>query len=488
MYPAAAALSGGGVIVSPRGPRCAGRSRCVTIASPILALVAVSLGGCALSPSGTERERDRLAAAGVPFEPRFEARTLPEIPVVPTWSDVLHRAFLANGDLEVAYFDWKAAVQRIEIASAYPNSNIMLGYSYTFSSSRMKSFDRQTFAAGFDAMENLSFPMKVMQKGKVALDEARASGERFRAAKFDLQRRVLAAWADYGLLAERLRIQREQASLDRIALDTTRVRVRAGGAQQGLLRAEVALRMAEDATKTSEAELAASRALLNGMLAREPDAPLAPPKAMPMPRAIPADDAVLLAAAVDLNPELSALAHQVAGRSDALELARLQWIPDINPSIVISGSIAQAIGAGIILPTTIKEIEGGIREAQAMLRGSEAMLRQTRRDRAAAFVATLLALRSDERQALLFETKVVPLSRRVLATVRQSYSAGAATYLDLIDAQRALLDARLVIAEARAAREKRLAELEALMGADIETLGDVPASSPDQSPSETPTT
>lgn len=485
MHPAPVALTGVGAIVSPRGSRCAALSRPTPIVPSALVLLALGSGGCALTPSGTQEERDRLGAAGAPYEPRFEERTLPEIPAAPMWSDVLHRAFLANGDLEAAYFDWKAAVQRIEIASAYPNSNVTLGYSYTFSPERMKTFDRMTFSAGFDSMENLSFPTKVIQQGKVALDEARASGERFRGAKFDLQRRVLSAWADYGLLAERLRIQHERVSLDRISLDTARARVQAGGAQQDMLRAGVALRMAEDATKNTEAELAASRAMLNGMLAREPDGALEPPRAAPFPRMMSVDDAALIAAAVGQNPELSALAHQVAGRSDALELARLQWIPDINPSVVFSGSIAQAIGAAIVLPTTIKEIQGGIKEAESMLRGSEAVLRQTRGDRAASFVATLVSLRNTERQASLFETKVVPLSERMLATVRQSYSAGAASYLDMIDAQRTLLDARFVVAEARAMREKRLAELEALMGADAETLAPQSPTLPTTEPAST---
>jgi outer membrane protein, heavy metal efflux system len=430
--------------------------------------------GCALTPEGTKAEQDRVTETGKRFEQPFEERTLPELPVAPTWADVLHRAFLANGDLESSYFEWNAAVQRIEIASAYPNSNVNLGYSYTFSSEQMKTFDRQTFSAGFDSMENLSLPSKVRQKGQVALDEARTSGERFRAAKFDLQRRVLSAWADYVLLAEQQRIQQQRRSLDQIALDTARARVMAGGPQQDLLRAEVAQRESEDAGKNIEAELAASRAMLNGMLARQPDAPLAAPAALPQPREIPADDAALLAAAVDQSPELAALAQQVAGRTDALELARMQWIPDINPSLVLSGSIAQTIGAGIVLPTKIKAIQGGIKEAEAMLRGSQATLRQARSDRAGSFVATLVGLRNAERQASLFEGTILPLTERVLGIVRQHYSAGSATYSDLIDAQRMVLDARLVVAEARAMREKRLAELEALMGTDVETLNAPP--------------
>ena len=53
----------------------------------------------------------------------------------------------------------------------------------------------------------------------------------------------------------------------------------------------------------------------------------------------------------------------------------------------------------------------------------------------------------------------------------QSYTTGGVGLIELIDSQRLLLDAKLTLAEARAGREKRLAELEALAGVDIETLG-----------------
>jgi outer membrane protein, heavy metal efflux system len=449
-----------------RAARAAGALAAIATVAGLAALT-----GCSLAPKGTSDERLRLGEAGTSYEPRFEDRVLPEFPDSPTWEDVLRRAFLANGDLEVAYFDWKAAVERIDVASSWPNSRLMLGYSFMFSGGDMKAFDRNTFALSPDSMESLLWPSKSAQQGKVALAEARAAGARFRAAKFDLQRRVLSAWAEYALIAERVRVEGERRELARLTFDTARARVRAGGMQQDLLRAEVALQTANDSLKTAEAELARASAMLNGMLGRAPDAPLPAPLPLPPPRAIPADDATLLATAVEQNPELEALARQVEGRGDALERARMEWLPDINPTLGFTGSASQAVGAAIMLPTTIKEIEGGIREAQAMLRGAEAMLRQASRDRAASFVATLIALRNAERQAALFESRIVPAAERVLAITRQGYSAGSATYLDMIDAERALLDARLMIAEARAVREMRLAELEALMGTDVETLG-----------------
>ena len=453
--------------------QCRVRSTLRTLAS---AFLVSTFAGCSLPPVGTADEQARLRGAAESFE--AERLVLPELPASPTWRDILHRAFLANGDLQRAYFEWKAAVERVGIASAYPNANFSLGYAYTFSRERMKSFDRMTFSAGFDSMENLSYPGKVLAAGRVALDEARAAGERFRATKFDLQRRVLVAWADWALLAEKARIAREQFRLSGLVLASARGRLRAGGAQKDLLRAEVAYQTAENALKEVEADLIAASAGLNGLLARETGVALEPPASLPEPRPLPVDDARLIALGVEANPELTSLAWQVRGRADALELARLQWIPDVNPSAVFTGGIAQALGAAIILPTAVAEIRGRIREAQSELRSSEAALRQAGRDRAASFVATLVSLRNAEREASLFEGTVLPAAEEVLGTVTEAYVSGSESYLDLIESQGMLLEARLAIAEARMRREKRLAELEALAGTDVESLADPPGGEP----------
>ena len=132
----------------------------------------------------------------------------------------------------------------------------------------------------------------------------------------------------------------------------------------------------------------------------------------------------------------------------------------------------------VTLPTVIPRIQGMVKEARADLRRVQAMARQTRIDRAAEYVATLYTLRNAERQATLFEQQILPAARRVLDNARQSYAAGTGMYLDLIEAQRPLLDVQLTIVEAKAAREKSLADLEALAGVDVETLAATPSTSP----------
>jgi len=441
------------------------------------ALVALSLAwvlltsGCILRPAGTAEEQAQLAEMGKPYAPLFAQRVLPALPAAPSWNDVLHRAFLANGDLEAAYFEWAAAVQRINMAAAWPNTNLSLGFEYMFSAGKMKAWDRTTLSAQPDPMANLALPVKPAQAGVVALDRARAAGMRFRAKKFDLQKQVLQAWLDYALMAEQVRIQRDNVSLLKLISDTAADRVRAGAPQQDLLKSQIAHRLAESELARMESQERAMGAMLAGMLALSPGAPPTPPGALPEPRRLQADDAALIAAAVDANPELSALARDVAARENALELARMQYLPDINPVGAVNGSASQSLGAMISIPINIPMIRASVEESRAMLRATQAMARQTRSDRAAAFVAALYAMRNAEHQATLFAETVLPKAEQALTSSRQSYAAGQVSFVELIDSQRTLLDVRLLVAQARVEREKRLAEIEALAGVDVETMG-----------------
>lgn len=430
------------------------------------------LAGCVLAPRGAQRERERLAAAGAPYEAAAAERVVPPLPTDPDWPDLLRHAFLSNGGLEAAYFEWAAALQRLNIAAGYPNTNVSVGFEYLFSGDNLKGWDRTSLTFGFDPMQNLSFPTKVLAAGRVAFAEARAAGQRFAAAKFQLQREVLEAWLDYALLAEQVRLQETQVGLLRLATETAAARVQTGLRQQSLLGAEVERRRGEDALRTLEAQLPQQRARLNALIGRGADAPLAPPAALPVPRPLRADDAELLAVATDANPELAALAQDVAGRADALDLARQQYLPDINPFVGFEGSIAQVVGAAVTIATMIPQIQAGIREAKLNLRGSEAVLRQAQRQRGADFVAVLAALRNAERQRAVLE-QIVPLAELATDSAAQASAAGAADLATVIEAEGALIDLRGAVAEARIMRERQLAALEQLAGVDAERLAGV---------------
>jgi outer membrane protein TolC len=177
-----------------------------------------------------------------------------------------------------------------------------------------------------------------------------------------------------------------------------------------------------------------------------------------------------MAAAAQNNPELAAMAHGVAERENALELARLAYLPDFSPQFSIEGNAQQMVGMMVNLPTSLVRIRGQIDESQANLRQSQALLRQGRSDRVSLFVATLYAFRNADRQANLLNDDILPRATQLWQASHQAYSAGSIGFAELIDTQRTLLQVRLLLAEARVDREKRLAELETLAGLDAETI------------------
>lgn len=437
----------------------------------LAALAATSLvfGGCALTPRGLRDEKAALAAAGAAIRPQVDPAELPAPAGGDDWRVLLRRALLANGDVHAAWYEWKAAVERVRGASAWPNSNVSLGYSYMFSDESVKSFDRSSFTAGFDAMENLAFPGKTMASGRVALADARAAGERFRAAKFKVQRELLEAWLDLAMAAETARLAIESTTLAGVGSDVADAALRAGGNQSAAFSAQITAARTDNDAASARADIAEARTRLATLTAIDDPDSIGTPTRLPTPRELPEDSAVLVEAAGG-GPGVKGLEHDRHARKHEEALARLQWIPDINPYAAATGSIEQAVGAMIVLPTAIAEIQSGIAVAKAMRRAAASRLAQARHDKAAAVHAAWIAARDSERVRRLLEERVMPAARSAATTAETGYVTGTGDLAMLVQSRAMLIETRKEIAESAIEREKQLAQIEELLGADLETF------------------
>src|SRR5690606_17886802 len=110
------------------------------------------LAGCVLAPREAKDQQKQLDKTGesTQLSKSFEERELPEVPESPTWQQLLHRALLANGEIEAAYHEWAMAVAKIDQQGAYPNSPVMVSLEYMLSPRNMKAWDRTTVMAGTD--------------------------------------------------------------------------------------------------------------------------------------------------------------------------------------------------------------------------------------------------------------------------------------------------------------------------------------------------
>jgi outer membrane protein TolC len=432
----------------------------------LLLVCLLLLSGCALRPAGEKELREQAEERGRAWGERVEPTPLPERP---TAMECLRHAFLANAGLQRAYWEWRAAVEQVPQDSSWPRA--MLSFNTLFSEGNAKLWDRTTVGLSNDPMTSIPWPGKLSTAGRRALEQARAAGARFAQAKFDLQGRVLTAYAELALLGESIRVREEELALLRlsIAQASTRAETAAAGRQE-MLKYENALDIAQNELSNLRAQVPAGVARFNALLGRPAGAAFALPESQPAARALPAEDAPLLKAAADRSPELAALAHETAARREVLALAKLAWMPDFSLSAGITGSVSQMIGAGVALPTQVEAIRAGIAQAEAAIQSAELARKQSERDLAAGVIVNLYALRNAERQRALFEETLVPRAQQIVALTQAAYASGRAPFGEIIEAQRALLGLRLALAGLRAEREKSLVAIETLAAVDVEAV------------------
>lgn len=436
----------------------------------MFALLPTLGSSCVLAPAGLKAERAKLDAQDGDYASEFAARVWPALPESPALEDFLQRAFLSNGEIEAAWHAWRAAVAKVTRMSTWPNTNVELGLEHVFSSENVKAWDRTTLSAGFDAADTLELPSKTAQRGDVALAEARAAGERFRSAKFGLQRRFLETWIALAKLEAETKLRTESLALLSSLASAAERSAALGANQAELVRARLELASEEDAIARLKSMCSQMCVQLHAMVGAPADVEIHAPEEFPAPRALDVSDADLFALAATTNPKLAEFAMEVRGRTDALALARAAWLPDIVPSAGFTGSVAQFVGVSLSLPTGVPAVRAAIEEARADLDRSRALARQSQVDVRASITAELLALRDAERAREFLDASILPLTQQLEASSRNAYAGGTATQREWLEVARTALLARMALLDARAARETSLARIEEWIGVDLETL------------------
>jgi cobalt-zinc-cadmium efflux system outer membrane protein len=429
---------------------------------------ALTLAGCTVHPPGESAEREAALNAGKPFERRPEERDLPPLPENRSLDDLVNRALLVNGDLEQKYWEWRSAIEQIPQDGTQPTNLVLFaGVPIERGST---SFKRTTVTVANDPMADIQWPDKPTTAARRALEMARAFGLRFQRARYELREKVLNAYYDYSLNAELIRLEQENAQLLQTTAAVVDARNRAGAAgQQDLFKARNEWDLSKNDIANMQSQLPAQRATLNALLDRDPAAPISVPSQMPTIEQLSYSEDQVLQLAARQNPELAALAREIAGKAEGLKLARLQYLPDFSLSAGTDlGGISQNLMGMITVPILRHEaIEAAIRQAQANLRATEAMRHQTNNDLKAQLLMDLTIFHDADRQLDLVEKTIVPRAKQVVTVTRSAYEAGRSPLLDLLDSQRSLIALQRLVANLRTTRAKRLADIETMTASDL---------------------
>lgn len=381
--------------------------------------------------------------------------------------DVVREALRGNPEIEAAGQEMFLRDARVSQESSLPPPELIV---MREGMPRFRYGD--AMFARVELMQMIPFPSKVSGKREVAEIVADHAHHEHMEKVFDVVARVKSAFDELWSVQQLLALAGRNARLAEQVAEVARARYGAGGGGiDEVLKAEV-----ESSRQANQRELLRHReqgtkAMLMGLLARQPDdtlgVALLPDALTPLP---PVDS--LVAEALRVRPMLLHDSISVIEWTAMRSLARAEYLPDFRIGVQymtspLDGFNGWTVTAGITLPFApwslgnasgkVEEADAGIGKAQAELRNSRAMV--------AASVRELYQQAAGERSQLaLYFTSILPRARQAVDAGIAGYQTGNLNFLMLLDSYRMLVDLSMESIMRRMAYEQTIARLEREVG------------------------
>jgi cobalt-zinc-cadmium efflux system outer membrane protein len=282
----------------------------------------------------------------------------------------------------------------------------------------------------------------------------------------------------YDALLSAERHGRDLAEAKRLAdefLQKTQARFNGGTvAKIDVIKAKVEVAQAQNQLIANERDVANARAALNRLIGRLLGAPLRIADSLAVPPPLPPLDS-LVQRALAARPEVRSMAAQRRGASAATSLAKQYWLPDVSIAFTrdfaagVDAPYTTEIGFGIPLffwqhrHGEVAESQHHEMELAAMSRDLTAQVVEEVRT-AHATASTAL------RQLLYLRDELLPEAREAYHVASVSYGLGGSSVLEVLDAQRTLLDAESQYTDALAAANDARSQLELAVGAPLDSI------------------
>ena len=415
---------------------------------------ALLLAGCKGIPTKEEKQaRSDAQSVSNLYRPHDEPPRLPELKTDSPFDDYLRFAILNQPQVEAAYYDWLASIERITQQRSLPDPRLTFEmYIQDIITSIMPGL-----------MMDFPGPGKLPARARLAAAETEPKYFVFESsvlqAAFNLKKsffklhfleeRIRVNHHSLGLLAELEKLARAQNEVGKVTL-------------QDVLRAQIE----RDRLKTEVANLEDSRNSLLaqfkaalGLRADQPTPPV-PTRFESAPLNLSSED--LLKAAIERNPRIKGMAAEVRRAEASIALARKSRVPDfaagfeadVKPSPIIWNP-----QFSMTLPIWRDKIAAEIAEAQAGKRATQARLTSEEIALAVEFAEKSFMYREAARSISLLQDQLIPKQRQSLEVARSGYIAGQIDFFNLTDAEQTLLRFSLSEVDAHEQRELALAEL-----------------------------
>jgi len=397
--------------------------------------------------------------------------------------DILKIAESNNPGLKAAYQQWQAALALIPQARALPNPQL----NYTnFIQPVETRVGPQYQKIGLMQM----FPWfgKLHLRGNQAMNSANAKKEKYELTKLTLLYRTKKAYFEYYYAARTVDILKENLQLLKDLEEVIREKYRTGTASfTSLVKIQVELDKSKDRLKSAGELLLPLKAKLNSILNRSTTAPLPPPKNIPetfLKDDLPQLSTQQLTKLVKKNnPGLKSLEALIQKEQTGIRLAKKNYYPDFAlgmdyiitgearmPDVLDSSKDPLAIKLSLQIPIWGKKNRATVEEASARYQAAVDRKQEAENTLVWQLESVRYNYHDAKRKMELYKNSLLPKARQALEVTRSAFETGKADYLDFIDSQRTLLTFALAFEEAKTQSAQRLAELNMIVGKDIQSF------------------
>ena len=446
---------------------------------PLLIVLASMFLGCASTEERRAfREFDHLQQQtyGGPIEAavhqQLEAQSTSDLNL----AQYIAYAAARNPQLQAAFSRYAAALEAVVPARTLPDPRFTYRYFIEEVETRVGP-QQQSFGLA------QTFPWfgKLETRADIALEKAKAAGEGFESARLKLFYQVKHAYYEYYYLSRAVAVTKENIELLRYVEQVARTKYKVStGGHQDIIRAQIAQGKLEDRLRALEDLRNPLMAKLNAALNRPSGAELPWPGEAPQEEIIQASDEQILNWLGEANPQLRALDHKIAAEKKAIELAGKEYFPDITLGVDYidtdralaagtpdSGKDPVVVMASVNLPIWHDKYRSSQRAARARHMAAIKERLGAENALAAEVHVGLYEFRDAGRKINLYRDTLIPKAEQAFKVTQSAFTTDKASFLDLIDTQRMLLEFQLLYERALANRAQRHAQLEMLIGREL---------------------
>lgn len=379
-----------------------------------------------------------------------------------------------NPGVNSAFYKWKSSVEKTGYIGTLPDPILMYGYFIENVETRVGPQNQK-----FSILQKIPWFGTLGSQKDIAFEMSQVNFQNYQSQLLQIIYQVKVSYYDLYYLQREIEITQENLELLTFWESIVRTKYQVDLVQHpDVIKAQVELGKLENRLISLQDKLVPYKSKLRSLLNADSKQELMIPDSFIYQEDILVNEKIVPQILAH-NPNLTAIKHLIAKEKSSERLAQKSSMPNfmvgvdyietgeaLNPSIDGSGKDPLIVSVGINLPLWFGKNSAQKKEAKANQKSAEYLL-EDKKNQLIVLAEEIIYYHNDAlRKLQLYRDGLIPKAEQLLNTVYASYQSDKTDFLNLLDAQRQLLEFKLAMDKSITDMVKRKAELDMLSGFD----------------------